>query len=343
MTIVTALVVIAIIILAHEVGHFVMARREDIEVQEFALGFGPRLFGVRRGETLYSVRILPLGGFVRMTGEGGEDRDNPRGFAAKSPGAKVRVSAAGPLMNIALAAVIFVTTFTLVGIPTPVEDTVVGEAVVGKPAYEAGIREGDRIVAVAGQPVRDWEDFVKKVRASQAGQPLPLTIEREGRVLQVTVVPEAAGTDQPPLVGVRQALTFRKVGVWEGLRQGFLQTFQITWVLLLGLGHLFSGAASPSDVAGPVGITRMIGDAAAGGWVYLLNFAALLSINLGILNLLPIPALDGSRIVFALVEAVRGRPMEPEREGFIHFLGFVFLMALIALITYNDILRIIDP
>lgn len=343
MTIVTALLVIAIIVMVHEIGHFVAAKWQGVEVQEFSIGFGPSLIGIKRGETRYSLRLLPLGGFVRMAGMGAqdEDRDNPQGFNRKTPLQKVEVLAAGPGMNFLLAALIFVYTFTFVGIPHAVESPVIGEVIQGKPAYEAGLRAQDRVVSVNGENISTWNEFVAEVRKAEPGQPISMTVVRNGQKIELTVRPEFDREQKTSIIGVRQTIEFERVGIWDGLKLGFYQTFHITWLLLSGLGQLLTGAASSADLAGPVGITRMIGDAAEGGLVYLANFTALLSINLGILNLLPIPALDGSRIVFAVIEGIRRKPVEPERENFIHFLGFVFLMVLILLVTYNDIVRLV--
>ena len=343
MMILTALLVIAIIVMVHEIGHFVAAKRAGIDVQEFSIGFGPSLFSIKKEETRYSLRLLPLGGYVRMAGMGseGEDPDNPRGFNRKTPLQKIGVLLAGPGMNFLLAGVIFVCTFTFIGLPRAVEAPVIGEVVEGKPAYEAGLKAQDRVTAVNGRPVSTWSDFVTEVRKAEPGQPVSVTVLRNGQKIEFHVVPEFDAEQKTSIIGVRQTITFQRVGIWQGLKLGFYQTFHITWLLLTGLGQLLTGTASSADLTGPVGITKMIGDAAQGGLVYLANFTALLSINLGILNLLPIPALDGSRVVFAILEGIRRRPVEPERENFIHFLGFLFLMALILLVTYNDILRLV--
>jgi len=168
-----------------------------------------------------------------------------------------------------------------------------------------------------------------------------LTVQREGKNLALSVTPTVNESNGKSMLGVYSQIEYERQGIITSIKMGFIQTYQMTVLLLQGLGMLISGGASTSDLAGPVGIASMVGEAARGGIVYLLSFSAFLSINLGILNLLPIPALDGSRFVFAIVEAIRRKPMDPEREGFIHWLGFLFLMGLIVLATYNDILRLI--
>lgn len=275
-----------------------------------------------------------------MAGMVEEEKPNPRGFAEKTPGQKMAVSFAGPAMNFVLAIIIFIYTFTFVGTPQILNNAVVGDVIEGRPAYEAGIRSGDHITTVNGVEVATWDAFTEQIREVAPGKPMEITLERKGQILELVVIPELDETRGISVIGVTAPVVFEKVGVWEGLKMGFYQTFEITWLIMVGLGQLITGAASTADLAGPVGITKMIGDAAAGGLVYLANFTALLSINLGILNLLPIPALDGSRIIFAGIESLRGRPLEPEKENMIHFLGFIFLMLLIVVVTYNDILKL---
>ena len=274
MTVITALLVIAVIILVHELGHFLVAKKVDIEVHEFSLGFGTKLLAFKKGETQYSLRILPLGGYVRMAGMVEEEEPNPRGFAAKSPGQKMAVTFAGPAMNFILAILIFIYTFTFVGTPQVVNNAVVGDVIEGRPAYEAGLRSGDRITSVNGVEVATWDAFTEQIREVAPGKPMEITLERKGQILELVVVPELDETRGISVIGVTAPVVFEKVGVWEGLKMGFYQTFEITWLIIVGLGQLITGAASTADLAGPVGITKMIGDAAAGGWVYLANFTA---------------------------------------------------------------------
>jgi regulator of sigma E protease len=199
----------------------------------------------------------------------------------------------------------------------------------------------DRILVVNGTNIGNWNEFVGTIKNNDVGVPLELKIDRGGAISNLTlksIKDEATGK---PIVGVYPQVEFARQGILTAVKLGFIQTYQMTALLLGGLAMLFTGAASASDMAGPVGITNMVGEAARGGMVYLLSFIAFLSINLGIINLLPIPALDGSRIVFALVEAVRRKPMDSEKEGFIHWLGFLFLMLIIVFVTYNDIVRLI--
>jgi regulator of sigma E protease len=267
--------------------------------------------------------------------------DNPNGFNTRKPLEKMAVAFSGPFMNFILAIFIFIYTFAVIGVAQPMNDAIVGEVLKGKPADSAGLKTNDRILTVNGKDVGSWNDFVGTIKNNNVGVPLELKIDRGGAISNITlksIQDEATGK---PIVGIYPQVEFERQGIINAIKLGFIQTYQMTALLLGGLGMLFTGAASASDMAGPVGITNMVGEAARGGMVYLLSFTAFLSINLGILNLLPIPALDGSRMVFALVEAVRRKPLNPEKEGFIHWLGFLFLMSIIVFVTYNDIVRLI--
>ena len=341
MSIVLALIIIAILILFHELGHFIAARRIGIPVHEFSLGFGYKLLSTKKGETEYSLRLIPLGGFVRMAGEEPGDMENPDGFNARTPFEKMRVAFAGPFMNFVLAILIFIYTFAVIGVAQPVNEAIIGEVVKDKPAYQAGLKSGDKIVAINDKSVASWNEFVATIQKSPAGKPLQLTISRDQETKVLSMTPVLNESTGKPIVGVYSKVTFERQGIVTAIKLGFVQTYQMTVLMITSLGMLFTGGASASDLAGPVGITTMVGEAARGGFVYLLSFTAFLSINLGILNLLPIPALDGSRIVFALVEAIRRKPMDPEKEGYIHWLGFLFLMLIMLFATYNDIVRLI--
>lgn len=341
MTIVIALIIIGILILAHEWGHFMAARRLGIPVHEFSLGFGYKLFSTKKNGVEYTLRVIPLGGFVRMAGEEPGDMDNPNGFNTRKPLEKIIVAFSGPFMNFILAILIFIYTFAVIGVAQPMDEAIVGEVLKGKPAESAGLMTNDRILVVNGTNIGNWNEFVGTIKNNDVGVPLELKIDRGGAINNLTlksIKDEATGK---PIVGVYPQVEFKRQGILNAVKLGFIQTYQMTALLLGGLAMLFTGAASASDMAGPVGITNMVGEAARGGMVYLLSFTAFLSINLGIINLLPIPALDGSRIVFALVEAVRRKPLDSEKEGFIHWLGFLFLMLIIVFVTYNDIVRLI--
>ncbi len=341
MTILIAIVIIAVLILVHETGHFIVARRIGIPVYEFSIGFGYKIFSWRKDEVDYSIRLFPLGGFVRMAGEEPGDQDNPHGYSHRTPLEKIRVSFAGPFMNFVLALLIFIYIYAFIGIPQTTDEPIIGKVFAEQPAEQAGIMAGDRILAVNGNEIQTWEEFTNLLTAQAAGTAVVLEIEREGRNTEIEVIPEINPSTGLSAIGVTSNIVYEKQGFLTAISIGLQQTYQLTMVLLGGLWLMVSGGASAADIAGPVGIVGLIGDYAEYGIVFLLSFAAFLSINLGILNLLPIPALDGSRIVFAIIEAIRKKPVHPEKEGFIHWLGFMFLMALIVLVTFNDIMKFI--
>lgn len=341
MSVLITIIIIAVLILAHEWGHFMAARRIGIPVYEFSLGFGTKLLSTKRNGVEYSLRLLPLGGYVRMAGEEPGDENDPNGFNNRTPLEKIRVSFAGPFMNFVLALLLFIFSFAFIGIPESSDQPVLGKVLDNRPAAEAGLKPGDRIISVNQKSVATWSDFTEMIAASTSGEPLYLEVERDGRSQSLKVFPDNEGTGGKPAIGVLNQVNYNRLGIGDSIKLGLEQTYQRTVLLLSWLGTLFTGGASTADLAGPVGIVSLVGEAAQIGTVFLLNFAAYLSINLGILNLLPIPALDGSRIVFAVVQAVRRKPMEPEKEGFVHWLGFLLLMLLIVIVTFNDIVRLI--
>jgi regulator of sigma E protease len=282
-----------------------------------------------------------MGGFVRMAGEEPGDMDDPNGYNKRNPWEKMGVAFSGPFMNFVLAIVIFIYTFAVIGIPQPMDGAVLGEVLQGKPAAAAGLQTNDRILAVNGNDIGSWDQFVGVIQKSEVGAPLQVEFARGETVDKVVLDPILDESTGNSIVGVYPQFVFIKQGILNSIKLGFVQTYQMTVILLSSLGMLFKGAVSASELAGPVGITKMVGEAAQGGMVYLLSFTGFLSINLGIINLLPIPALDGSRMVFALVEAVRRKKLDSETEGFIHWLGFMFLILIIVFATYNDIVRLI--
>lgn len=340
LNIILAIVVLAVLILVHELGHFIIARRVGIKVLEFSIGFGPLLAKHTKDDIQYSLRAIPLGGYVSMLGENlGEDYQDPDAYMAKSPARRSGVAFAGPFANFLFAALLFIYIFTFVGTPIPLDKPIIGQVLSDKPAAAAGVKAGDYIQKVNGKPVSTWEQLVNAIKATPQGQTVVLQIKRDGEVINARIRPEVSAGR--PLIGIQSDVSFKKLPILQGIKEGFKQTFYTTVELLKGLGMMVTGQVKSSDIAGPVGITKMIGEAAAGGLVFLLHFTAIISVNLGLLNLLPIPALDGSKIVFAGIEAVRGRPVEPEKENMIHLIGFFFLIGLTLLVTFNDIVRLI--
>jgi regulator of sigma E protease len=336
-TFVAVIIVFGMLVMVHEAGHMFAAKRVGITVHEFSMGFGPKIFGFTRGETLYSVRIIPLGGYVRMAGGEDGQSDLEGAYYKKTVSQRAAVALAGPLMNLVLAAVLFMIVFSVLGIPFATG--LIGEVLPGSPAAEAGLLSGDRIVAINDRPVQDWQQMVGAIQESNSTEgTLNLVVERGGNQLDFKVIPKV--TEQVPRIGIVADVGYQRAGPLTGIKLGFTRTVELTWVMLVGLSQMFTGGVEAGDIAGPVGIIQMIGESARGGWIQVLSFAGILSINFAILNLLPIPALDGSKLVFLAIEKVRGRAIEPEREGMIHLIGFALLMGLVLVLTYQDVMRI---
>ncbi|HHP51020.1 MAG TPA: RIP metalloprotease RseP [Moorella mulderi] len=334
LTIILALLIFGLLIVAHEGGHFLAAKWAGMKVEEFSVGLGPAIWQARRGETLYSLRILPLGGYNRIAGMEEEDQDDPRGFNRQPLTKRMIVIAAGSAMNFLLAILIFILVFMGFGIPQDLN--VVGGVQPGMPAQQVGLRPGDKILEVDGHRVESWSQLVSLIR-SRPEQRITLLVDRGGdlRKIEVTTVREpqtGAG-----LIGITPP--WARENLYNSIVLGLQQSLLMVKMIILSLLKMVRGKAG-AEVVGPVGIVQMVGQAATGGLVNVLSFTAVLSLNLGLINLLPIPALDGSRLAFLFLEALRGRPLDPRKENLIHLIGFILLLALLLLVTYKDIMRI---
>ncbi|HBT47789.1 MAG TPA: RIP metalloprotease RseP [Peptococcaceae bacterium] len=334
MTLLWALIVFSLLIVAHELGHFLVAKRAGIKVEEFAIGMGPALVQFKRGETVYSLRALPLGGFNRMAGMEGDNQDDPRGFNRKPVSVRMAVIAAGSLMNFLLAVALFIFVFMVLGIP--VDKNIIGRVEAGRPAAAAGLQPGDRVISINGVPVDSWTDMVREINR-RPEETLILEIERAGQRMALSVQSERDPSTGVGLIGIRPS--WERQGFLRSLHLGFSQAVTITAAIVISIIEMITGEIAP-DVVGPVGIIQMVGEAASFGLANVLSFTAVLSLNLGLINLLPIPALDGSRLIFLTWEGLRGRPLDPSKENIIHLIGFALLMGLLLLITYRDILRL---
>ena len=332
-----AVFVFGLLIIFHELGHFLLAKAAGVKVHEFSIGFGPKLFGIPRKETAYNLRLFPLGGFVRMAGMDPEEKDvdEERSFQKKPVILRMLIILSGPLMNFVLA--IFIAAFVLVFQGMSVPTTTVGQVQPGGPAEKAGLLPGDRIIAVDGREIGQWTDLTEEIGA-RPGQPLSLLVERGGERREFRMVPYADEQGKGK-IGVYPAQELQRLNPFSALAAGAEYTVRLTGVIVAFLGQMITGKA-PADLGGPVRIVWEINRAAELGFFSLLQLAAFLSVNLGLFNLFPIPALDGSRLLFLAVEGLRGRPVDPVKENFIHFVGFGLLLLVIVVITYNDILQL---
>ncbi len=319
-----------IVVVFHEFGHFIIAKISGIKVHEFAIGMGPRLFKINKGDTDYSLRLLPIGGYVKMEGED-EHSDDERSFSKKSVGTRMAVIAAGAIMNFVLAIIVFSIYAYNVGVPT----TTIEEATERLPAYESGLRSGDTIKSINGYQVNSWDDIKEYIGASN-GEEITVTIVRDGKEYNFIMKPIVNKEENRLIIGITPKLA-RSLSL--SIKSGFNNMLTILGLMFQFIAMLFRGKVSSGDISGPVGIVYLVGEAAKSGFQYVLYVAGFISINLGFFNLLPVPALDGSRLVFLLFELIRGKPVNPEREGFIHFIGFVFLILLMIVVAYKDIIK----
>jgi len=405
-----------LLVFIHEFGHLIFAKRAGMLAREFAIGFGPKIFSFTKNETLYTIRLLPVGGYVRVAGEDPEiielkpghhiglefneagkvnkiivnnkskhpnarvievehaDLDHQlliegyeideydeklsfqvdkkaffimdeqetqiapydRQFASKSPGKRAMQLFAGPMMNFLLAVVIFIILGLIQGVP--VENAKLGTIQTGSPAEEAGLQKGDEIVQIEGQSISTWKDFTTIIEDNPEKE-LNVTIERNGQRESTTVTPRLEEIED-----IKEG----KLGVYQGFEKsffktfkyGFVQTYETTKLILTNLGMLITGQYSLDMLSGPVGIYDATDQVVQTGFMNFLMWTAMLSINLGIVNLVPLPALDGGRLLFVGIEAVRGKPIDPQKEGIVHFIGFALLMLLMLVVTWNDIQRL---
>jgi regulator of sigma E protease len=337
------LIIIVLLILVHEIGHFTAAKLFGVRVLEFGVGFPPRVAVVKRGETEYSINALPLGGFVRMLGE--EDPSDPASLAAKSRPVRIAVLSAGAFMNFLLAIVLFTMGF-MIPREVSVGRAVIGEVIAGAPAEEAGLQTGDVIYKINGRDIQNTQEAGYNIRLN-LGETMTMTVKRGREFLDVNVrarwaPPEGQGPTGI-VIGAQYPFTeMQSYPPWKALPLGWRATFD---ALKLARNEVISwvkGASNP-QVAGPVGIAQATGEVVKeAGWKSLTDLSALLSINLAVLNILPLPMLDGGRIVFVLVEVLRrGRRIAPQKEALVHLIGLVFFMTLFVVISYFDVARII--
>jgi len=349
------LVVLGILIFFHELGHFLVAKHFGIKVLKFSLGFGPKVLGKKIGDTEYLISAVPLGGYVKMLGESDDDDEDPispedvhRSFSHKPPLQRIAVVLAGPIFNLLLALFIFIASFGFSGMQ--VLTTEIGQVREGSPADKAGLKKGDLIVSVDGMDTDTWPQLKGLVEENK-GEPIEITLLRNGQPLTVTVIPEMSvvknifGEEiKTPLLGVVSAGSLREIelGPLGALKEGFLKTWEIIKLTCLTVVKLFQGIVSIKTLGGPILIGQMTGQLAEQSWAYLIPFTAVISINLGILNLLPVPILDGGFIVFLLIELIIGRPLNVRKREFAQKLGVGLLVLLMIVVIYNDIARILQ-
>ncbi|CAM3075307.1 RIP metalloprotease RseP [Sporolactobacillus spathodeae] len=417
-TLIVVVIIFGLLVSIHEFGHLVVAKRSGILCREYAIGFGPKLFAVKKGETVYTLRLLPIGGYVRMAGEdpeivdvkpgqsigvffdrsgkvnrlvidhlesypdarfmtvehcdlerelvvtGYEEEDGPlvrysvdheatyvsdhqdfqiapidRQFSSKSLPKRFLTIFAGPFMNLVLAVVIFIIYFNIAGIPSDAPQ--LGKLIAGYPAEQAGLHSGDQVLRLNGTKMDSWTAITKYIEP-RPKQKITFQIRRDGHVKSIDLVTRTR-TGNGQTIGVIGVYQPNYYSLPDSLKMSVSQTFFWIKMELQGLGKLVSGGFNLNQLSGPVGIYHATGEVVAQGLILVLNWTAFLSINLAVINLLPLPALDGGRLFFLIVEALRGKPVEPQKEAFVHFVGFALLMVLMLLVTWNDIQHLFNP
>lgn len=322
----------SLLVIVHEFGHFIMAKLNGVKVEEFSIGMGPKLLGVRKGETEYSIKLLPIGGYVKMLGEDGEETSDERAFQNKSSLRKLSIVSAGPIMNIILAVVLYSIIAGSRGFLVPIVDNVVP----GNPADLAGIKKGDKIVQVNDNVINTWEDFVTQVYNAN-GSNISVIYKRGEETKSSTITPVKDAKENRFVVGVYPTLV-ENPSINESIKYGFVETISLVKQTFGFFKTLFTGRASVSDFGGPVTIMRVSGEAAKAGFLSLLSFASYLSVQLAIFNIIPFPALDGGWIILFLIEFITRKKIDSKKIGVLNYIGFIVLITLMIIVTIKDIL-----
>lgn len=417
-TVIAFIIIFGALVFFHELGHLIFAKRAGILCREFAIGMGPKILSFKKNETVYTIRLLPIGGYVRMAGEDAEffklksgqraglvfndqeevvkihtsnkgldndarvievdysdlehqmiirgfiygDEDEAlhtfkvseealivdgkeeelvapyhKQFPAKSVGARAMTIFAGPFFNFILAAIIFIILGLFQGIPS--NNPIVGEVTSDGAAYSAGLKQGDVIHSIDGAEVQSWEDVVEIIQKNP-GKEVEFDVTRDNQELEIAVTPKATVQEDGTEIGIVGVYQPVEKSPLQAFKYGFIQTYEWTKQIFVLLGDLVTGGFTIDSLSGPVGIYQSTEIVAQSGIFYLMRWAAVLSINLGIMNLLPIPALDGGRLLFIGIEAIRRKPIDKQKEGLVHFIGFALLMVLMLVVTWNDIQRL---
>lgn len=347
-TLIYFILILGIIILVHEFGHFIWAKKFGVYVHEFAIGMGPKIFSRTKGETVYSIRAIPVGGFCALAGEDGEETDEKgkkipkkRKFYAKPIWQRFLILFFGAGNNFILA-FIFLFLIALIG-GAPVMDPVISGVTKDYPMAEAGIEAGDKILEVNGHKTKTIDDVQLYITLNEVGSDLELTIEdSEGEVKEYKITPKKVKEDGQTnyYYGVEFKTTYER-GFFKSIEYSFVKMGAILRQMFIVLANLFTGGLSINNLSGPVGIYSVVGEAKAYGILTLMQLTALLSVNVGFLNLIPFPAFDGGRIFLLLVEKIKGKPIKAEIEGLINMIGFILIIALAIYVTGHDIFNLI--
>ena len=344
LTIISFIFVFSILIFFHEFGHFIAAKASGVMVYKFAFGFGPRILGFSKNQTEYLICLIPLGGYVKMAGEMGEgdvketseEVSEKQRFDKKTLGIRALIVALGPFMNIATAVVIFSLIFFTNGIP--VVTNCISTVIENGPAEQAGILSGDKIIAINSIKMEDPNRIANIINKS-SGEELQITLDREGDIIEVFVIPEYDDNYKKGLIGITFEIFVEKINIFSAFSKGLIATINIIKLIFTNTVEMITGKV-PVEIAGPLGIAQMTGEAAKLGFLNLLYFTAILSIFIGLFNLLPIPILDGGHLLILAIEKLRGKPLEPEKINFMYLIGISLMIIIFIIATYKDILRV---
>ncbi len=352
-TFVSFIVVLGVLIFVHELGHFLFAKLFKVKVLKFSLGFGPKLISKTIGETEYLISAFPLGGYVKMLGENPDEaadsEDQERSFAARPVWNRFFIVLAGPLFNLLFSVFLFFLIFLVMGIPENRDTTEIGEVSSGSPAAQSGIEAGDTIIGIDGQTISSWMEVLTTVSTSE-GRQLEFRIVREGEELTIPVTPRIDSVtnvfgeevEQRFMIGIvkKEQIDYRRAGPFEALQAGIWQTWMFIYLTFMGVVKIIQNVVPASELGGPILIAQLAGEQARAGWLNLAHFMGLLSVNLGILNLLPIPVLDGGHLVFLTIEGIRRKPLNERAQILAQQVGIALLGTLMLFVFYNDIVRI---
>jgi regulator of sigma E protease len=349
----TFVAALAVLIVVHELGHFLVAKRVGIRVLRFSVGIGPVIWSRQIGETQYALSAIPVGGYVKMLGEEDGESVDPaeaeRAFSAKSLGRRALVVAAGPFFNLLFALVVYVGLHLAYGVAVPSDLPLVASVSSGLPAATAGLRDGDLVTALYGRPVATWDELAAGIRES-GGKTVALTVRRDGDTTVVHVTPERQEakdlfgevTGETYVIGVVRGTELQAVSPGRAIVLGFERTGTVAWLVYEGLYRIVTGRISARELGGPIAIARTAGQQAEQGFGPFLNALGFLSVNLAVLNFLPIPVLDGGHLLFFLVEALFRRPLRPRHREIAQQMGLLILVSLMIFVFYNDIQRLLE-
>lgn len=331
-TIISSIIIFLLVILIHEFGHFIVAKMNGVSVLEFSIGMGPKLFQKESNGTLYSLRLLPVGGYCQLEGED-EENDSPNSLNNQSPFVRLKVILAGAIMNFILAFILLILLMSVSRVSTEVSGVLENS-----PAYSSGIQAGDKIVSINGQMLEDGEQVLESIKKSKGD--LDIVLLRNEKSKNIKVTPRLENNNRKIGVNFQEEYNIKNFNIIKGLEKGIATFLNLTGMLYKFLGMLITGKLGLGGVSGPVGVVKEIGNAAKTGVVNLIFLLAYININLGVFNLLPIPALDGGRAIFILIEMIFGKKISQEKEGYIHMVGLILLLGLIAIVTIKDVIKL---